>query len=147
VVLAVRSTFPSRASRTAVMSGSTAPSVMPTSIGSRMTGMAPIGLSSSAILFIPCFFYGGGFSFSIFRIHPPNIFPMSFRSSERSMYFLLSNIFSSHVTCRKNFNESSLMLAFRKNGSLFPFFEITCGKEMLERIKKKIVYFVFERKP
>lgn len=45
-------------------------------------------------------------------IHPPSIFPISFKCSESVIYFLLSSTLNSHPTWRKNFSESSLMLAF-----------------------------------
>jgi len=40
-------------------------------------------------------------------IHPPNILPASFNFSEREIYFLLSNDFTSHAICKNNFNKSN----------------------------------------
>ena len=54
-------------------------------------------------------------------IHPPSIFPISFKCSESVIYFLLSSALSSHEICRKNLSESSLMLALRRYGSFCSF--------------------------
>ena len=50
-------------------------------------------------------------------IHPPSIFPISSKYSERIIYFLLSIDLISQEIRRKNFSSSSLVLAFLKNGS------------------------------
>ena len=44
-------------------------------------------------------------------IHPPSILPISFIFSERETYFLLSSDFTSHETCKKNFNKSNFVEA------------------------------------
>ena len=47
-----------------------------------------------------------GFYFRIL-IQPPSILPISSSFSESKIYFLLSNDFISHATCKKNFNKSN----------------------------------------
>ncbi len=53
-----------------------------------------------------------GFSFKICRLQPPSIFPIWSSCSERAIYFLLSKALTSQDICRKNFNKSSLVIAF-----------------------------------
>ena len=53
-----------------------------------------------------------GFLFSSPRIQPPSILPISFSGSESAIYFLVSKVFISQLTCKKNFKRSSFQLAF-----------------------------------
>jgi hypothetical protein len=55
-----------------------------------------------------------GFFYLNWRLQPPIILPISFKLSERVMYFLLSRDFISQAICRKNFKISSLLQAFRR---------------------------------
>jgi len=58
----------------------------------------------------PPIYFGGVFLSRPF-FQPPNILPISFRSSERVEYFSLETHLFSQAICKKNFTPSSLEMA------------------------------------
>ena len=62
-------------------------------------------------------FYMAEVLFSTPFLQPPSIFPISFRCSEREIYFLLSIVFISHATCKKNLSASSFITPFLRQGN------------------------------
>ena len=59
-----------------------------------------------------CLHYGAGASFMSCFCQPPSILPTSSSLVTKSLKVLVSILFNSQATCNKNFNMSSLILAF-----------------------------------
>lgn len=85
--------------------------------------------------------YRAGVFCSMPRLHPPSIRPISFKSSDNSVYVAVCRILSSHAICRKNFNKSNLPFAFARMGGFCSFWRYCAIKSSSSMSKKRASIF------